>query len=101
MAHPGLARTIYRFGPFEFDAGAKELRKSGLRLQLQPKPLAMLELLLERPREIITREEVRRRLWGDDTFVDFESGLNTAANRLRFKLGDSAEVPRYSEPIAR
>jgi hypothetical protein len=83
----GSKKRLARFGVFELDLDAGELRKQGVRLQLQPKPLQMLALLLERPGEIVTREELRRRLWDDDTFVDYEGGLNTAANRLRLKLG--------------
>src|SRR5215831_9153672 len=94
-------KRVARFGVFELDLDAGELRKQGVRIQLQPKPLQMLAILLERPGEIVTREELRRRLWDDDTFVDYESGLNTAANRLRLKLGDSAETPRYVETMAR
>src|SRR6266404_6288447 len=94
-------KRVARFGVFELDLDAGELRKQGVRLQLQPKPLQMLAILLERPGEIVTRDELRRRLWDDDTFVDYESGLNTAANRLRLKLGDSADTPRYVETMAR
>ena len=94
-------KRIVRFGPFELDPENGELRKQGIKLQLQPKPREMLQVLLERPGDVVTREELRHRLWGDDTFVDFESGLNTAANRLRLKLGDSAEHPRYIETLAR
>src|SRR5712692_7437116 len=97
----GSKKRLARFGVFELDLDAGELRKQGVRLQLQPKPLQMLAILLERPGEIVTREELRRRLWDDDTFVDYESGLNTAANRLRLKLGDSADTPRYIETLAR
>src|SRR5437660_1072167 len=97
----GSKKRLARFGVFELDLDARELRKQGVRLQLQPKPLQMLAILLERPGEIVTREELRRRLWDDETFVDYESGLNTAANRLRFKLGDSADAPRYIETLAR
>ncbi len=97
----GSKKRLARFGVFELDLDAKELRKQGVRLQLQPKPLQMLAILLERPGEIVTRDELRRRLWDDDTFVDYESGLNTAANRLRLKLGDSADAPRYIETLAR
>jgi DNA-binding winged helix-turn-helix (wHTH) protein/Tol biopolymer transport system component len=86
---------------FELDLEAGELRKQGVKLQLQPKPLQMLEILLERPGEVVSRQELCQRLWGDETFVDFDSGLNTAANRLRLKLGDSAESPRYIETVAR
>src|SRR5690242_3948048 len=97
----GSKKRLARFGVFELDLDAGELRKQGVRLQLQPKPLQMLAILLERPGEIVTREELRRRLWDHDTFVDYESGLNTAANRLRLKLGDSADSPRYVETMAR
>src|SRR5215813_3745782 len=94
-------KQLIRFGVFELDLPMGELRKHGAKLQLQPKPLQMLEMLLERPGEVVTRQELRQRLWGEDTFVDFESGLNTAANRLRIRLGDSAENPRYIETLAR
>ncbi len=92
---------MVRFGVFELDLEAGELRKQGIKIRLQPKPLQMLQILLERPGEVVTRNELCQRLWGDETFVDFESGLNTAANRLRLKLGDSAESPRYVETLAR
>ncbi len=92
---------MIRFGVFELNLDAAELRKQGVRLQLQPKQFQMLAVLLERPGEVVTRDELRRRLWEGDTFVDYESGLNTAANRLRLKLGDSAETPRYIETLAR
>jgi DNA-binding winged helix-turn-helix (wHTH) protein len=78
-----------------------ELRKQGTRIRLQPKPLQVLCALLERPGELVTRDELKSRLWPNDTFVDFESGLNTAVNRLRIALGDSAEHPRYIETEAR
>jgi DNA-binding winged helix-turn-helix (wHTH) protein len=94
-------KRLARFGVFELDLDSGELRKRGIRLPLQPKPLQMLGILLERPGEIVTREELRHRLWDGDTFVDYESGLNTAANRLRLKLGDSADTPRYIETLAR
>src|SRR5260370_38641255 len=83
----GSKKRLARFGVFELDLDARELRKQGVRLQLQPNPLQLLAILLERPGEIVTRDELRRRLWDDDTFVDHQSGLNTAANRLRLKLG--------------
>jgi DNA-binding winged helix-turn-helix (wHTH) protein len=94
-------KRLIRFGIFELDLLSGELRKQGIKIQLQPKPLQMLEMLLERPGEVVTRQDLRQRLWGNETFVDFESGLNTAANRLRLKLGDSAENPRYIETLAR
>src|SRR5262249_53828817 len=89
------ASDLGRFGIFELNRRAGELRKHGTRIRLQPKPMQILCALLERPGEIVTRDELKARLWPDDTFVDFESGLNTAVNRLRLALGDSAEHPRY------
>ena len=91
----------FRFGPFELDRETGELRKHGIRVRLQGKPLQVLLALLERPGQVVTRDELKRRLWTEDTFVDFESGLNTAANRLRITLGDSADQPRYVETLAR
>src|SRR5918995_5672671 len=93
--------NVIRFGVFELDALTGELRKRGIKLRLQGKPLQILQALLEQPGEVVTRDELRRRLWPSDVFVDFESGLNTAANRLRITLGDSAENPRYIETLAR
>jgi DNA-binding winged helix-turn-helix (wHTH) protein len=78
-----------------------ELRKQGIRVRLQPKPLEILRALLDNPGNLVTREELRSRLWPEDTFVDFESGVNTAVNRLRIALGDSAEHPRYIETMSR
>ena len=76
---------IVRFGPFELDRAAGALRKDGNRLRLQDKPLRVLEALVERPGALLTREELRKRLWSDDTFVDFDNSLNNAINRLRTK----------------
>jgi DNA-binding winged helix-turn-helix (wHTH) protein/Tol biopolymer transport system component len=90
-----------RFGPFELDRHTGELWKHGLKVKLQGKPFQVLEALLERPGEPVSRELLQQKLWSGDTFVDFESGLNTAANRLRITLGDSAENPRYVETLAR
>src|SRR5215469_5901665 len=98
---PTSSPTAVQFGPFELDRSARELRKQGTRIRLQPKPLQILCALAERPGEIVTRDELKARLWPNDTFVDFESGLNTAVNRLRIALGDSAEHPRYVETEAR
>src|SRR5262249_50334071 len=95
------ASAVVQFGIFELNRKAGELRKHGTRIRLQPKPLQILCALLERPGEIVTRDELKARLWPDDTFVVFESGLNTALNRLRLALGDSAEHSRYIETEAR
>jgi DNA-binding winged helix-turn-helix (wHTH) protein/tetratricopeptide (TPR) repeat protein len=85
--------ALFRFGPFEFDAKTRELRNSGLRVDVQDLPLRLLTTLLERPGELVTREELRRRLWPADTFVDFEHGLNAAVHRLRAAVGCSAARP--------
>jgi eukaryotic-like serine/threonine-protein kinase len=92
---------VLQFGAFELETGTGEIRKHGTRIRLQGKPYHVLEALLERPGGVVTREELRDRLWAADTFVDFESGLNTAVNRLRLALGDSADRPRYVETLAR
>ena len=94
-------KRILQFGPFELRTDTGELRKHGIRVKVQAKPLSVLRALLERPGEVVTREELRDRLWSSDTFVDFESGLNTAANRLRIGLGDSADSPRFIETLPR
>jgi TolB-like protein/DNA-binding winged helix-turn-helix (wHTH) protein len=90
-----------RFGAFEVDLRAGELRKGGVRLKLQEQPLQILQILLENPGEVVTREELRQRLWASDTFVDFEQGLYNAIKRLREALGDSAENPRFIETVPR
>jgi len=92
---------VLQFGAFELKTGTGEIRKHGTRIRLQGKPLQLLQALLDRPGGVVTREELRDRLWAADTFVDFESGLNTAVNRLRLALGDSADRPRYVETLAR
>lgn len=91
----------YKFGVFEADLKAAELRREGTRLRLQLQPFQVLVALLERPREVVTRDELRQRLWPQDTFVDFDHGLNTAMAKLRDVLGDSAVNPRYVETIAK
>jgi cholera toxin transcriptional activator len=96
--HPVLK---YRFADFEADLKAAELRRNGIRLKVQMQPFQVLVALLERPREVVTREELRQRLWPEDTFVDFDHGLNTAMAKLRDVLGDSASRPRYIETIAK
>ncbi|MBA2604391.1 MAG: PD40 domain-containing protein [Acidobacteria bacterium] len=92
---------LVRFGVFEVDLRSGELRKSGARLNLQQQPLQLLSVLLEQPGELVTREELRKRLWPDDTFVDFDHGLNAAVKRLRDTLGDSADSPRFIETVPR
>jgi hypothetical protein len=89
---------MIRFGVFEVDRRAVELRRNGARVKLQEQPFQILALLLERPGEVVTREELQSRLWPADTFVDFDHSLNAAVRRLRDALGDSAENPRLSRP---
>src|SRR5258708_38798909 len=91
----------YRFAAFELDLATGELRKNGLKIKLQDQPLTVLGLLLERRGDLVTREEIRNRLWPADTFVDFDRSLNTAINRLRDALGDQAENPRFVETLPR
>ncbi len=95
------ANSPVRFGVFELDARAGELRRSGRRVALQPQPLEILRALLERPGEVVTREELRRRLWTNGAYVDFDRSLNKAIVKLRDALGDDAESPRYIETLAR
>src|SRR6266478_380702 len=90
-----------RFGPFEVDFRAGELLKNGRRIRLQDQPLQVLAVLLERPGNVVTRDEFRQQLWPNDTFVDFDHGLNNAINRLRDALNDSAEAPRFIETLPR
>jgi DNA-binding winged helix-turn-helix (wHTH) protein len=90
---------VIRFGVFEVDRQSGELRKQGVRVRLRDQAFQVLLLLLERPAEVVTREELQRRLWPADTFVDFDRGLNKAVNRLREGLGDSAESPRFVETL--
>jgi TolB-like protein/DNA-binding winged helix-turn-helix (wHTH) protein/Flp pilus assembly protein TadD len=90
-----------RFGVFELDLRAGELRKHGLRVRLQEQPFQVLATLLEHPGEVVTREELQKKLWPADTFVDFDHGLNKAINKIREALSDSAESPRFVETVAR
>jgi DNA-binding winged helix-turn-helix (wHTH) protein len=91
---------LVRFGIFEVDLQVVELRKGGLKLKLSGQPFQVLAILLERPNEVVTREELQKRLW-PDTFVDVDHNLNTAINKIRDALGDSAENPRFVETLAR
>ncbi|MGO9084936.1 MAG: winged helix-turn-helix domain-containing protein [Candidatus Sulfotelmatobacter sp.] len=105
MLHYGVVpqnhSRVARFGVFELDLTAGELRKSGVKLRLQEQPFQVLALLLERAGDVVTREELRQKLWPSDTFVDFDHSLNTAINKVREVLGDSATSPRYVETLAR
>ena len=95
MQEPAKGTQFARFGAFEVNFVSGELRKHGVRLKVQEQPFQVLQLLLARPGELVTRETIQQKLWPSGTFVDFENGLNTAINRLREALGDSAENPRF------
>src|SRR6184192_2174361 len=101
MPFSEVHRGVIRFGVFEVDLPAGRIRRNGLRVHLQDQPFRVLAMLLERPGEVVTREDLRARLWPSDTFVDFDHGLNAAVKRLRDALGDSAENPRFVETLAR
>ncbi len=92
---------LLRFGIYEADLRSGELRKNGSKLKLQEQPFQVLAMLLEHPGEVVTREGLRQRLWPADTFVDFDHSLNTAINKLRDALGDSAANPRFIETLAK
>ncbi|HET7108522.1 MAG TPA: DPP IV N-terminal domain-containing protein [Candidatus Acidoferrum sp.] len=91
--------SVVRFGAYEADLNSGELRKSGIRLKLQDRPFQILAILLENPGLVVTREQLQKRLWPEDTFVDFEHGLNTAINKLRDALSDEADNPRFIETL--
>src|SRR5437588_13047715 len=90
-----------RFGQFEMDEHARELRKEGIKVRLQEQPLQILQILLEHPGKVVTREDLKKRIWPSDTFVDFDHGINNAIKRLREALADTAETPRYIETLPR
>ncbi len=92
-------RRIVRFGVFEVDLKREELRKAGLRIKLQSQPFQVLSLLLERPGEIVPRAEIVQKLWGDETFVDFDQSVGAVVRKLRVALGDAATAPRYIETL--
>lgn len=95
------AKRVMRFGLYEVDFASQELRKSGIKLKIQDQPFQILSLLLERPGQIVTREEIQKRLWSGDTFVDFDLGLNSAVKKLRQVLGDESDNPRFIETLYR
>ena len=98
-SHP--ARRVVRFGSYEVDLRAGELRKKGFKIRLQEKPFQILAALLEHPGELVTRKELQETLWPADTFVDFDGSLNAAVGKLREALDDSAENPRFVETLPR
>src|SRR5467141_4886702 len=101
MREEHQARGRLSFGVFELDLRAGELRKHGLRVRLQEQPFQVLAMLLEHPGEVVTREELQKRIWPADTFVNFDHGLYSAVQRLRDALSDTAETPRYVETLPR
>jgi DNA-binding winged helix-turn-helix (wHTH) protein len=98
---PETEPARYRFGLFEADAATGELRRQGVRIKLNAQPFQLLCLLLARPGELLTRDHIARTLWPSETFVDFDHGLNSAINRIREALGDTAANPRFVETLAR
>ena len=101
MLQPSRAPRAIRFGLYEADLASRELRREGSRVKLQDRPFEILTILLDRPNEVVTREEFRERLWSADTFVDFDHSLNTSINRLRQALRDDAENPRFVATVGR
>ena len=101
MAETTPTVRVVRFGVFEVDLRAGEVRKNGLKVRLQEQPFAVLAMLLERPGDVVTREELQKRLWSGDTFVDFDHSLSASVNKLREALGDSADNPRFVETLPR
>jgi TolB-like protein/DNA-binding winged helix-turn-helix (wHTH) protein/Tfp pilus assembly protein PilF len=101
MTEPKSPGAVFRFGAFELDVSEKELRKHGIRVKLQGQPFVVLHRLLENPNRLVSRDQLRRELWPEDTFVDFEHSLNEAVNKVRFALGDSAGKPRFVETVPR
>src|SRR4051794_10083249 len=101
MGTPVPTQRIVRFGIFEVDWENRRLTKGGLRVRLQEQPFQILRLLLERPGSVVSREELKEKLWPGETYVDFDMGLNTAVRKLRNALGDVADNPRFIETLPR
>jgi DNA-binding winged helix-turn-helix (wHTH) protein/dipeptidyl aminopeptidase/acylaminoacyl peptidase len=101
MASPAHPPSVLCFGQFQLDGANGELRKAGISLKIHPQPFRVLQLLAERPLQIVTRDEIRNCLWGGNTFVDFDGGINSCMNQIRVTLGDDPEKPRYIETIPR
>jgi cholera toxin transcriptional activator len=101
MTESSLPTPLLRFGVFEMDLRTGELRKSGILIRLGPQPFKVLSLLVGRPGELVTREEIQREIWGEDTFVDYEQGLRVAIKKIRAALGDTSRSPRYIETLSR
>src|SRR6266567_110232 len=101
MAAFSGAPRIIRFASFELDEGAGELRREGMKIRLQEQPFQILTILLDNAGKIVSRDELREKIWTSNTFVDFDHGINNAIKRLREALGDTAETPRFIETIPR
>jgi cholera toxin transcriptional activator len=101
MSPSNREARLLRFSVFEADLAAGELRKNGARIRLQEQPFQVLTLLLQNAGQVVTRDELREKIWPADTFVDFDHSLNTAVNKIREALGDSASSPRFVETLAR
>ena len=101
MAVLSARSQVARFGVFELDARSSELRRNGMKVRLADQPIQILQLLLEHPGDLVTREQLRERLWSSGMYVDFDLGLNSAVRKLREALGDSAENPRFIETLPR
>src|SRR5580765_4237799 len=96
---PLRSTSVVRFGTYEVSFQSGEVRKSGIRVKVQQQPMKLLEILLERPREVVAREELRSRIWPSESFGDFDQALNIAIAKLRSALGDAAENPRFIETL--
>src|SRR5713101_9761659 len=101
MERPVQSSKIFRFGLFEADVGRDALRRNGVRVRIQDQPFRVLILLLERPGEIVTRDELRQKLWPEGTFVDFDGSLNVILKKLRAAVDDGPENPRFIETVPR
>ena len=101
VMEPSSPNSVVRFGTYEVSLQSGEVRKSGLRIRVQQQPLKLLEILLERPGEVVTREELCTRVWPNETFGDFDQALSIAIAKLRTALGDSAENPRFIETLSK
>src|SRR4051794_32035818 len=101
MAGPAGSASPFHFGVFELDLRAGELRKRGIRIKIQEQPLQILGLLIDCPGEVVTREQIQKKLWDGDTFVDFDNAINSAVRKMRDALGDTSENPRFVETVAR
>src|SRR5215831_15026552 len=96
---PPRNASVVRFGTYEVSLQSGEVRKAGVKIRVQQQPMKLLEILLERPGEVVTREELRNRVWPNESFGDFDQALNIAIGKLRNALGDSAEHPRWIETL--